>query len=959
MIKIDVAKAGAQLFNLSNLFNARVNDGFTPVKVQWVNSTDSNKPLDVKAMKAFLKGQIGQGTIKDDHVELEPKSDLVSWEDDGSGSQLNGITLIKLPPQVFTRDGVFYGYIGLEDANGTTITSINIWFNVDQNVMTAGANVPYYLDEIQASLSAVQRSNDTLQRAKQEIDNQISLSKAAFEPEGFENETALKAKYPAGASGLMVTVDTGHKWLWIKGAWVDCGIYQAAGLADGVVHTRHTDFAAHQVDIFKEKDALVGIYNIMNGKIVFQNASVNKHYGDFTCFKFKINPNEQHTYTVSGTDFNVFGSTEDGALAWSDNNVDGVTGPYTFTVPGNVVWVYVTFLTANYDKYHCFVGDVHFDETGRFLLDAPLASPISDGIVTPETTTFIEGHSNLFDAFNSMNGIYNIMNGKIVFQNASVNKHYGDFTCFKFKVDSNEHTYTVSNTDFNVFGSTEDGTLAWSDNQSDGVTGPYTFTVPDNVVWVYVTFLTKRINGYKAVVGRDLGQVGYRLSDKIEVPLASPISDGIVTPETTTFIEGHSNLFDAFNSMNGIYNIMNGKIVFQNASVNKHYGDFTCFKFKVDSNEHTYTVSNTDFNVFGSTEDGTLAWSDNQSDGVTGPYTFTVPDNVVWVYVTFLTKRINGYKAVVGRDLGQVGYRLSDKIEVPNKGALQVHVGKGYQYERLIDAVNSINPNKDNVYTIYLHDTSNDYAGTTFDLLEELGGSSYLATIEDAKDNSQGFSIPAYVNLVGIGKVTLIAELPSNVTLNQSTNFSTIELKQGNNKLSNLTIKIKNGRYAVHDESRDKYPNAYHIFKNVKFIHEGNVSGLWQAPHAYAAGTSGGSHYSYTNCIFDATESGGYPFDLHNYAPQEGVTVEADGVQLLSNKNQQYVMRFGFNGYSPVTNDQVKYAACFNDVFLKNVLGVGSVLVEPEDSSYSCTNNYRIHNFTSLNLDIKNNQIIA
>lgn len=230
MIKIDVAKAGAQLFNLSNLFNARVNDGFTPLKVQWINSTDGNKPLDVKDMKAFLKGQIGQGTIKDDHVELEPKSDLVSWEDDGSGSQLNGITLIKLPPQVFTRDGVFYGYIGLEDANGTTITSINIWFNVDQNIMTAGANVPYYLDEIQAALSAVQRSNDTLQRAKQEIDNQISLSKAAFEPEGFENEAALKAKYPAGASGLMVTVDTGHKWLWVDGAWKDCGVYQAAGV---------------------------------------------------------------------------------------------------------------------------------------------------------------------------------------------------------------------------------------------------------------------------------------------------------------------------------------------------------------------------------------------------------------------------------------------------------------------------------------------------------------------------------------------------------------------------------------------------------------------------------------------------------------------------------------------------------------------------------------------------------
>lgn len=238
MIRLDVAKAGAQLFNLSSLFNARVHDGFTPVKVQWVNSTDGNKPLDIKSMKAFLKGRIGQGTIKDDHVELEPKSDLVSWEDDGSGSQPNGITLIKLPPQVFTRDGVFYGYIGLMDASGTVITSINIWFNVDQNVMTAGANVPYYLDEIQAALSAVQRSNDTLQRAKQEIDNQISLSKAAFEPEGFENETALKAKYPAGASGLMVTVDTGHKWLWVDGAWKDCGVYQSASPTNETLDAR-------------------------------------------------------------------------------------------------------------------------------------------------------------------------------------------------------------------------------------------------------------------------------------------------------------------------------------------------------------------------------------------------------------------------------------------------------------------------------------------------------------------------------------------------------------------------------------------------------------------------------------------------------------------------------------------------------------------------------------------------
>ena len=55
------------------------------------------------------------------------------------------------------------------------------------------------------------------------------LSRMYLQPEGFENEAALKAEYPNGKAGIMVTVDTGHKWLWINGAWKDCGIYQSAG----------------------------------------------------------------------------------------------------------------------------------------------------------------------------------------------------------------------------------------------------------------------------------------------------------------------------------------------------------------------------------------------------------------------------------------------------------------------------------------------------------------------------------------------------------------------------------------------------------------------------------------------------------------------------------------------------------------------------------------------------------
>ena len=56
------------------------------------------------------------------------------------------------------------------------------------------------------------------------------LSKMSLQPETFENEAALKSEYPNGKPGLMVTADTGHKWIYVSGAWKDCGVYQSAGI---------------------------------------------------------------------------------------------------------------------------------------------------------------------------------------------------------------------------------------------------------------------------------------------------------------------------------------------------------------------------------------------------------------------------------------------------------------------------------------------------------------------------------------------------------------------------------------------------------------------------------------------------------------------------------------------------------------------------------------------------------
>ncbi|MCG0810605.1 hypothetical protein IMAU10576_02740 [Lactiplantibacillus plantarum] len=56
-----------------------------------------------------------------------------------------------------------------------------------------------------------------------------------YVPETFTNLAALKSKYPTGSNGIMVTADTGHKYIWANGAWTDAGVYQSAGLADASV----------------------------------------------------------------------------------------------------------------------------------------------------------------------------------------------------------------------------------------------------------------------------------------------------------------------------------------------------------------------------------------------------------------------------------------------------------------------------------------------------------------------------------------------------------------------------------------------------------------------------------------------------------------------------------------------------------------------------------------------------
>lgn len=287
IIKIDTLKPIGTLVDLTGQFNARVGDAYTPITIQW---TEGGNIKNLDGLHPVFEAAVGQGHVENNEVLMSADAVPVRWVGDQSSIRGYGQTILKLPPQVFSKSGLCYGYLALENDQGVRETSVDIWFKVLGGVYNMGLACNYFITDFQKALAKakgdvfqaldeikknyelkIQSAENAIDDAENAIDDNVAalkklkdsvgaiqaqidagnvvtltkhntdidwiskaiedkLAQMSLEPEVFENEAALKSKYPNGAVGLMLTVDTGHKWIWINGAWKDCGVYQAAGM---------------------------------------------------------------------------------------------------------------------------------------------------------------------------------------------------------------------------------------------------------------------------------------------------------------------------------------------------------------------------------------------------------------------------------------------------------------------------------------------------------------------------------------------------------------------------------------------------------------------------------------------------------------------------------------------------------------------------------------------------------
>lgn len=269
------------------------------------------------------------------------------------------------------------------------------------------------------------------------------------------------------------------------------------------------------------------------------------------------------------------------------------------------------------------------------------------------------------------------------------------------------------------------------------------------------------------------------------------------------------------------------------------------------------------------------------------------------------------------------------------KNEIYVSLDGSKDFTSIVEAVNSIPDFSEEKYTIYIMEG-------TYNLLNELGGDTFLNAIDSSTSNRNGLNlISKNVKIVGIGSVILNMLIPDEKTNeNTASKISALECAY-NVELENITINAQNCRYAIHDETGNNslYNNTLHKFKNVKVKHLGNKSGVWQNTAPYGCGTSSGCIYDFENCLF--TTPNYLAWSMHNNENQKTVTVSFDGCVF----NGRYI----FDTYSlSVKFGYYKENTDMNKVFIKNCISSYKIGVRPESASVTSDNVWQLYNFTDI-----------
>lgn len=150
-IAMDIAKEGSSLWDLTPYVKGRVGDNRFGLQVTW---TYQGQLMNVEGMKPYIEGNVGQYSVDDqNNLQLDPNSGVVRYVGDPADCQAGGQATYYFPEQMFPKEGIFKGYIGLlddrDDSKNPHISGVTVWFKVLPGIAEMGHACDYYISDLE------------------------------------------------------------------------------------------------------------------------------------------------------------------------------------------------------------------------------------------------------------------------------------------------------------------------------------------------------------------------------------------------------------------------------------------------------------------------------------------------------------------------------------------------------------------------------------------------------------------------------------------------------------------------------------------------------------------------------------------------------------------------------------------------------------------------------------------
>lgn len=150
-IAMDIAKEGSSLWDLTPYVKGRVGDNRFGLQVTW---TCQGQLMNIEGMKPYIEGNVGQYSVDDkNNLQLDPNSGVVRYVGDPADCQAGGQATYYFPEQMFPKEGIFKGYIGLlddrDDSKNPHISGVTVWFKVLPGIAEMGHACDYYISDLE------------------------------------------------------------------------------------------------------------------------------------------------------------------------------------------------------------------------------------------------------------------------------------------------------------------------------------------------------------------------------------------------------------------------------------------------------------------------------------------------------------------------------------------------------------------------------------------------------------------------------------------------------------------------------------------------------------------------------------------------------------------------------------------------------------------------------------------